>query len=101
MQAQRRLRTAGLPPPRRAYIARVPEPATAIPNTLAAVRDHTRVYRDFTYVYPVISRRSGGLSVGINLNPDKVCNFDCVYCEVDRKTPASRPGWTSRNCVMN
>ncbi len=65
----------------------MPEPPTAIANTLAAVRDHTRVYRDFTYVYPVISRRSAGLSVGINLNPDKVCNFDCVYCEVDRKTP--------------
>ena len=63
------------------------EPRPVIPNTLAAVRDHTRVYRDFTYVYPVISRRSGGLSIGINLNPDKVCNFDCVYCEVDRKTP--------------
>lgn len=63
------------------------ETPLAIPNTLAAVRDHTRVYKDFTYVYPVISRRSGGLSIGINLNPDKVCNFDCVYCEVDRKTP--------------
>ena len=34
-------------------------------------------------VYPVISRRSGGLSVGINLFPDrKVCSFDCPYCEV-------------------
>ena len=65
----------------------MPETPAAIPNTLAAVRDHTRVYKDFTYVYPVISRRSGGLSIGINLNPDKVCNFDCVYCEVDRKVP--------------
>ena len=65
----------------------MPETPAAIPNTLAAVRDHTRVYKDFNYVYPVISRRSGGLSIGINLNPDKVCNFDCVYCEVDRKTP--------------
>ncbi len=83
---------AACPRRRRAYIGRVPEPATAIPNTLAAVRDHTRVYRDFTYVYPVISRRSGGLSVGINLNPDKHCNFDCVYCEVDRKTPGKTAG---------
>lgn len=38
-------------------------------------------------MYPVISRRSRGLSIGINLNPDKRCNFDCVYCEVDRRTP--------------
>jgi histidinol dehydrogenase len=34
-------------------------------------------------VYPVYSRRSKGLSVGINLFPDrKVCTFDCPYCEV-------------------
>ena len=45
------------------------------------------MYKDFTFVYPVISRRSGGLSIGINLNPDKVCNFDCIYCEVDRRVP--------------
>jgi wyosine [tRNA(Phe)-imidazoG37] synthetase (radical SAM superfamily) len=32
----------------------------------------------------VLSRRSGGLSIGVNLNPDKVCNFDCIYCQVDR-----------------
>ena len=34
-------------------------------------------------VYPVNSRRSGGLSVGINLYPNrKVCSFDCAYCEI-------------------
>jgi wyosine [tRNA(Phe)-imidazoG37] synthetase (radical SAM superfamily) len=43
------------------------------------------------YVYPVISRRSGGLSIGVNLNPDTACNFDCVYCQVDRTvTPRIR-----------
>jgi len=52
-----------------------------------AVEDHSRQYAMFTLVYPVISRRSQGLSLGVNLNPDKVCNFDCVYCEVDRRTP--------------
>lgn len=58
-----------------------------IRNNLAAVQDHARQFSDFTFVYPVISRRSRGLSIGINLNPDKVCNFDCVYCEVDRRVP--------------
>jgi wyosine [tRNA(Phe)-imidazoG37] synthetase (radical SAM superfamily) len=53
---------------------------------LAAVRDHARAFADFVFVYPVISRRSRGLSIGVNLNPDKVCNFDCIYCEVDRAT---------------
>lgn len=48
---------------------------------------HSRSWQQNRYVYPVISRRSRGLSIGINLNPDKVCNFDCVYCCVDRTTP--------------
>lgn len=51
---------------------------------------HTRHERSFAanrFVYPVISRRSGGLSIGVNLNPDKVCNFDCIYCQVDRRSP--------------
>jgi wyosine [tRNA(Phe)-imidazoG37] synthetase (radical SAM superfamily) len=48
---------------------------------------HSRSWRENRYVYPVISRRSKGLSIGVNLNPDKVCNFDCVYCCVDRTVP--------------
>lgn len=52
-----------------------------------AVFDHSRHYEDFLFVYPVISRRSGGLSLGVNLNPDKVCNFNCIYCEVDHRVP--------------
>lgn len=58
-----------------------------IRSNLAAVQDHSRHYADFAFVYPVISRRSRGLSIGINLNPDKACNFDCVYCQVDRRVP--------------
>lgn len=47
------------------------------------IEDH-RVDREAgAIVYPVYSRRSGGLSLGINLFPDeKICSFDCVYCEV-------------------
>jgi wyosine [tRNA(Phe)-imidazoG37] synthetase (radical SAM superfamily) len=51
-------------------------------------RDHRRTFQENLYVYAVVSRRSKGVSIGINLNPDKVCNFDCVYCQVDRITPA-------------
>lgn len=36
-----------------------------------------------TYVYPVLSRRSGGVSLGINLNPNHACNWRCIYCQVD------------------
>lgn len=56
-------------------------------NLTIAHRSHPRTYREFLYIYPVISRRSRGLSIGINLNPNKVCNFGCVYCQVDRVTP--------------
>jgi wyosine [tRNA(Phe)-imidazoG37] synthetase (radical SAM superfamily) len=52
-----------------------------------AFLDHSRSFEGLRYVYPVVSRRSGGLSIGVNLNPDKRCNFDCVYCQVDRMTP--------------
>ncbi|HEX7859331.1 MAG TPA: radical SAM protein [Verrucomicrobiae bacterium] len=46
--------------------------------------------RDFLenrFVYLTISPRARGLSVGINLNPDGVCNFDCLYCDVDHSIP--------------
>ncbi len=56
------------------------------PLTLYA--DHGRIYRENKFVYPVLSRRSGGISIGVNLNPDKVCNFDCIYCQVDRRSEA-------------
>jgi wyosine [tRNA(Phe)-imidazoG37] synthetase (radical SAM superfamily) len=54
---------------------------------LLVFRDHRRTFEEFHYAYAVVSRRSQGVSVGLNLNPDKVCNFDCVYCQVDRRTP--------------
>jgi wyosine [tRNA(Phe)-imidazoG37] synthetase (radical SAM superfamily) len=52
--------------------------------------DHSRRWQENRYVYPVISRRSRGLSIGVNLNPDGACNFDCAYCCVDRTE--ARPG---------
>jgi wyosine [tRNA(Phe)-imidazoG37] synthetase (radical SAM superfamily) len=56
-------------------------------DSLRVLRDHRRDFADNRYVYAVVSRRSKGVSIGVNLNPDKVCNFDCVYCQVDRTTP--------------
>jgi wyosine [tRNA(Phe)-imidazoG37] synthetase (radical SAM superfamily) len=47
---------------------------------------HPRRFEENRFVYPVVSRRSEGISVGVNLNPDKICNFDCIYCQVDRTT---------------
>jgi wyosine [tRNA(Phe)-imidazoG37] synthetase (radical SAM superfamily) len=49
--------------------------------------DHRRDWDSNRYVYAVVSRRARGLSIGVNLNPDKSCNFACPYCQVDRTTP--------------
>jgi wyosine [tRNA(Phe)-imidazoG37] synthetase (radical SAM superfamily) len=49
--------------------------------------DHRRQWRDYRYVYPVISRRSKGLSIGINLNHDQRCTYACIYCQIDRHVP--------------
>jgi wyosine [tRNA(Phe)-imidazoG37] synthetase (radical SAM superfamily) len=55
-------------------------------DVLVLHTDHPRLFQENTFVYPVLSRRSQGISVGVNLNPDKVCNFDCIYCQVDRRS---------------
>lgn len=57
-------------------------------NSLPLHADHSRTFHENKFVYPVLSRRSQGISIGINLNPDKVCNFDCIYCQVDRTSQA-------------
>ena len=50
--------------------------------TPLSAQDHRRDVAGLTYVYPVLSRRAGGVSVGINLNPNNACNWHCVYCQV-------------------
>jgi len=44
-----------------------------------------------TYVYPVVSRRAGGVSLGINLNPNNACTWQCIYCQVPKLTRGSAP----------
>ncbi len=53
--------------------------------------DHRRDSAGLTYVYPVISRRSGGLSIGVNLNPNNACNWRCIYCQVLNLQRGSAP----------
>jgi wyosine [tRNA(Phe)-imidazoG37] synthetase (radical SAM superfamily) len=50
--------------------------------------DRPRDWLGNRFVYAVISSRAGGLSLGVNMNPDRRCNFDCSYCEVDRRSPS-------------
>jgi len=53
----------------------------------ALFEDHPRSFADNRYVYPVLSRRAGGVSIGVNLSLDRYCNYRCVYCQVDRSDP--------------
>ena len=53
--------------------------------------DHDRGKAGLTYVYPVLSRRSGGLSVGVNLNINNACNWRCIYCQVPGLTRGGPP----------
>ena len=48
-----------------------------------------RNFRENRFVYSVVSARARGLSLGVNMNPDQFCNFDCLYCEVKRGSAAS------------
>jgi len=63
---------------------------TDSPAPLNLFQAHHRTFRSNRFVYPVLSRRAAGLSIGINLNLDRVCNFNCVYCQVDRSGPVVR-----------
>jgi wyosine [tRNA(Phe)-imidazoG37] synthetase (radical SAM superfamily) len=61
----------------------IPDPVRGHP----LFQSHPRSFARNRYVYAVLSRRSAGISIGVNLNLDKVCNFGCVYCQVDRTEP--------------
>lgn len=52
------------------------------PSKPLSIANHDRDAAGMTYVYPVVSRRSGGVSLGINLNPNNACNWRCIYCQV-------------------
>jgi len=53
--------------------------------------DHRRDSAGLLYVYPVVSRRAGGVSIGINLNTNNACNWACLYCQVDNLTRGGPP----------
>jgi len=62
-----------------------PEVETCIPQETAF--GHPMDFLGNRFVYAVVSPRARGLSIGVNMNPDRKCNFDCVYCEVNRRRP--------------
>lgn len=81
-------RTAATPCERPSSALPAPAPHPAPGRRVA--EGHFSSPRNFLnnrFVYAVISQRARGLSLGVNLNPDKLCNFNCLYCEVNRDEP--------------
>jgi hypothetical protein len=89
------------------FVSRIVEEIRPTPEQVATPRRQAGTYhptgretafdrpRDLLgnrFVYAVISARAGGLSLGVNMNPDRLCNFDCFYCEVDRRIAATERG---------
>ena len=55
------------------------------------VTNHNRDISGLRYVYPVVSRRAGGVSIGINLNTNNACNWRCIYCSVPNLSRGTPP----------
>lgn len=72
--------------------ARLPEVSDRLDRVRSLrVSDHRRDLAGMRYVYPVVSRRAAGVSVGVNLNPNNACNWRCVYCQVPELVPGKGP----------
>lgn len=61
------------------------------PGYRLTASEHDRDAAGLTYIYPVVSRRAGGVSIGINLNQNDACNWRCIYCQVPGLTRGSPP----------
>ena len=60
-------------------------------ESLLTPANHDRDVLGMRHVYPVVSRRAGGVSIGVNLNPNNACNWRCVYCQVPNLTRGVAP----------
>jgi len=70
----------GAPAEKKRSSARLGAPTGYLETAFGSPRD----FLDNKFVYAVVSPRARGLCVGVNISPDKVCNFRCIYCEVQR-----------------
>lgn len=59
--------------------------------TQLTVENHDRDVAGLTYIYPVVSRRSGGISIGVNVNTNNACNWRCIYCQVPELIRGAAP----------
>jgi wyosine [tRNA(Phe)-imidazoG37] synthetase (radical SAM superfamily) len=60
-------------------------------ETPLSFQNHNRDVMGLVHVYPVVSRRAEGVSIGINLNTNNACNWACVYCQVPNLKRGAAP----------
>jgi len=53
-------------------------------SNLSIYRSQPREFLGNRFVYAVVSSRARGLTIGVNINPNQACNYECPYCEVVR-----------------
>lgn len=55
------------------------------------------------YVFGPIPSRRLGMSLGIDLVPFKICNYDCIFCEVGKtkKTVIARKEYVKKETILN
>ena len=56
----------------------------------------------YQYLFGPVPSRRLGLSLGVDLNPVKVCTEDCVFCQVGRTTEltSARKEWVPTSAVL-
>ena len=70
------------------------EPRTTTTSSMVlplTTTSHDRDVAGLKYIYPVLSRRAGGLSIGINFNTNNACNWRCIYCQVPNLVKGAAP----------
>ncbi len=55
------------------------------------------------YIYGPVKSRRLGFSLGVSLTPYKICNFDCVYCQLGRTSEktSQRKEYANINDILN
>ncbi|MFN4245058.1 MAG: radical SAM protein [Brevinematia bacterium] len=58
--------------------------------------------KTFNYVFGPVPSRRLGMSLGIDLVPHKICNYDCIFCEIGKtkKTVTDRKEYIKKEIIL-
>ena len=62
----------------------------------------TSMSQTFNYVFGPVPSRRLGMSLGIDLVPHKICNYDCIFCEIGitKKTVTQRKEYVKKETII-